>query len=253
MKSTNWHYSQALEAAYLAANSSDGEPSVPSNGQNPNGKTSWTDKTTDASNPSQSGTMCKPSMANRGLDWWMSSLAASRAKTSAPPEMEQGLMEKSQGCGNTWRESYLKYDLLTHSWKTHQLSLFGGLESSSETWPKWGIMLHGECFPLPMLEHDTSVKESGSWPTPLAGCSSTESFGRPTPIAVADSKCGKNLRYRCWEHLMGWPIGWTAKDALGTDKFRLWLLSRGKYCQGWQTPETVAEGSNIGFIDDFAE
>ena len=31
------------------------------------------------------------------------------------------------------------------------------------------------------------------------------------------------------EWMMGWPIGWTALDALGTDRFRQWQRSHGAF------------------------
>jgi hypothetical protein len=38
---------------------------------------------------------------------------------------------------------------------------------------------------------------------------------------------GGSLNPAWVEWLMGWPIGWTALDALGTDKFQQWLHSHG--------------------------
>jgi hypothetical protein len=39
------------------------------------------------------------------------------------------------------------------------------------------------------------------------------------------------------EWLMGWPIGWTDKTPLETDKFQRWLHSHGAYCH--RTPPTL--------------
>lgn len=206
-----------------------GALSAPSSGQSPQEMSSLPDKMTESSNHSQSGTMCKPSMESHGVGWWMSSLAASRAKTSAQPETAPVSTVKEVECGSTWHGSLAKWDRDSRSWKTRELSLFGGLETFSGTWPNWGIMLHGESFRVETLEHDTSVKGSGSWPTPLADCSTTVMRGKPTPIAIADSKNGKNLRWPTWEHLMGWPIGWVSKGALAMDRFQQWQRTHGEH------------------------
>ena len=64
--------------------------------------------------------------------------------------------------------SLARFDLDTRSWKTHQFSLLGGLESFSETWPRWGMMRNGECWELSTPELRTSENESGLWRSPAA-------------------------------------------------------------------------------------
>jgi len=64
-------------------------------------------------------------------------------------------------CGNTWRESSVKFDLNTLSWKTHLCLWEEDLLSSSLTLPKWGMMRSGvlwECITSPVLTEET---ESG--------------------------------------------------------------------------------------------
>ena len=70
-------------------------------------------------------------------------------------------------CGN----SFATFDLSTCSWKTSQLSLFGGCEKYSEPFPKAAIMLSGKCY-LPLIV-EQGIKEKGGgvshtqmWPTP---------------------------------------------------------------------------------------
>jgi hypothetical protein len=41
---------------------------------------------------------------------------------------------------------------------------------------------------------------------------------------------GVSIALREW--MMGWPIGWTALESLGTDRFRMWLGSRPAYWAG---------------------
>ena len=43
------------------------------------------------------------------------------------------------------------------------------------------------------------------------------------------------------EWLMGWPLEWTALDAVATDKFQQWLRSHG-VCSEGQTP--IVEGQH---------
>ena len=107
------------------------------------------------------------------------SAAGSRncAKTLAAPEKEQESKESDQDCGEKWQGSFAKYDHDTHSWRTHQCSLFGGLEEFSGTWPRSGMMRDGACWELTALAHHTSGIESGSgqsWPTPRAGKTTDE-------------------------------------------------------------------------------
>ena len=231
----SWHYSQALEAAYLAANSSAGALSAPSNGMNMPENVSSPGRTTDVSTPSQSGTMCNLLMGDLGVVWWMSYLGDSRAKILAPQavQTDKDLPDLAPVFGSAWPESSGKWDQDSSSWKTRQLSLFGGLEPCSEIWPRWGMMRSGEWYPLGMLEHDTSVRGYGSSPiigTPIKTqrCRS-EDFMRPAknPFEL----CPKGfLPNPSWvEKLMGWPDGWTDSNESATAKFHKWSALHGTY------------------------
>lgn len=170
----SWHYSQALEEAYSEANSVDGEPSVLSKSMNTPGACLWPDKMTDASNHSQSGTTCEPSTASRGMEWWTSSLAASRAKTSAPQTPKPKAYTASEAAsGVKWLESSVRFDRPTSSWKTHRCLWEEDLDWSSVTWPQWGMMLAGVLWERGTLALPTSATESGYWPTP--NCSNDRS------------------------------------------------------------------------------
>ena len=164
----SWHYSQALAAEYSLENSSAGALSVQSKSRNTRGTCYLRGKKTARSTPSQCGTMSPPSTACRGVEWWISSLAASRAKTSAQPERAQDSTASEAASGLKCLGSLARFDLDSRSWKTHQFSLLGGLESFSETWPRWGMMRGGECWELSTPARLTSETESGSLPTPRA-------------------------------------------------------------------------------------
>ena len=226
----SWLYSQALVAEYSEASCLDGEQSAPSSSTNTPAMFLWQGKTTDASNLSRFGMTCELFEGSRGeglLTWF---LAGFPAKTSAQTEgrTEKGLKENDPASGRKWPESLARYDRVSRSWKTAQLSLFGGLEPFSGTWPSWGMMRHGACFPLATLEHDTDVKGSGlllGTPTKEMTVRS-ESFrsGAPTPREFLN---GSTPNPAWIEWLMGWPLQWTALDGAATDKFRLWCQSHG--------------------------
>ena len=100
----------------------------------------------------------------------MSSLEASRARTSPALERARASKASGQACGEKWPGSWVRYDRDTSSWKTRQCLLLGGLDEFSGTWPRWGIMRAGECWVRDMPEHLTDATGSGSSvPTPTSG------------------------------------------------------------------------------------
>ncbi len=116
---------------------------------------------TASSPPFPSGMMSAPLTAPHGEDLSTSSVAASPAKISAQQEKAQASTAPAQASGNKCTASFAKYAPDTHSWRTPQCSLNGGLEPFSETWPKQGIMLHGVCWEQTIVARHTSAKESG--------------------------------------------------------------------------------------------
>jgi len=165
----SWLFSQALVEEYSVANSLDGVPCAPLNVM-PTPQLFWrNDKPMDVLKRSPFGLMWKPLTENHGealLTWF---LEDSRARTSQPPVQGVGSKDQDQDFGSKCHGSFVKYDLDTSSWKTHQYSLLEGLESFSETWPKWGLMQNGECWefqtPLILKQRRKSLMtaiESGS-------------------------------------------------------------------------------------------
>jgi hypothetical protein len=157
----SWLFSQVLVEEYLGDICLDGEPSALSSGNNTQQAYCVPGKMTDFSRLSRFGMMFKPLTESRGEELLMSYRAAFHAKTSPQPEKEQGLTEKEVECGHTWRELLARYDPNTHSLKTAQCSLFGDLNQSLQTWPRWGLMRNGECYPQPMLAQITLESEFG--------------------------------------------------------------------------------------------
>ena len=114
------------------------------------------------------GLIPTPSTASRSLEKWMQSSEVFPASPGQLPGAGKGKKTKG-GSGTISRESLLRYDLDSSSWKTSQVSLWE--EDSAqflETLPKSGTMQNGYLYPQPKWERPTNVKESSSWPTPTA-------------------------------------------------------------------------------------
>lgn len=227
----NLRFSQEQAAESLAGNCLDGEPSALLNTTTTPAACLWPDKMTDALNPSRYGTTCEPSTEGPGLALWMSSLAASPARTSAWPAKVQESAASAAGYGRKWPESFAKWDRDSCSWKTPQLSLLEGLDEFSGTWPRWGMMRGGAVFRLRKLEHPTKENVSGLWlPTPTChnakeGAYPAE-FTRNTLTLAAHLGGRPHPRFNEW--MMGWPEDWTALEKLAMDKFHQWLRLHGK-------------------------
>ena len=183
---------------------------------------------------SQSGMMCEPSMDRHGEDSQISCAAVFPAKISAPQgeQTAKALMENRADCGSRWPGLFARWNPDLSSWRIPQLSLFVAWEKFSEIWPRWGLMHDGECFLLAMLEHDTNVKESGSWGyigTPIkTQRSRSKEFcsGRvKRPYELCPPGWLPNPRWV--ERLMGWPDGWSSLTPLEMGKYRKWLHTHG--------------------------
>jgi DNA (cytosine-5)-methyltransferase 1 len=200
---------------------------------------------------SQFGMTYKPLTENLGQELLMSYLVGFHAKTLAPQEKAQELVENGQECGNTWQELLAKYDPNLSLWKTPPSLLDEDLVQSLEIWPRWGSMRNGECFQQPKLVQTISVKESGfvpnnqtffhtpcttgldggsnsrkalkkrmeQWPTPLSSEHKGNQKIRENHQNGLTALVGGRLNPMWVEWLMGWPLGWTDLKPLETDKY----------------------------------
>jgi len=109
-------------------------------------KSYYSDNGTESCQSSQSGTTSELSTEDHGEDSLTSSAGDFHAKTSAAQGKAQALTANDLDCGLINSGSFAKLCHLSHSWKTLQCSLFGGLEEFSGTWPRWGMMRNGECW-----------------------------------------------------------------------------------------------------------
>jgi hypothetical protein len=190
----SWLFSQALVEASSAGICLDGAPCALSSGT-PTPQASWLPaKTTDACRLSRSGMTFRPLTADLGeavLTWC---LEAFPVRTFPPPEKAPASKASEAECGNTWRESSVRYCRDSSSWKTHLCLWEEDLEPSSLTLPKWGMMRDGVLWERITPEHLTSGTESGSWPTIRAA--DGERGGRGDLIQAI--RGNENSHYKLW-------------------------------------------------------
>ena len=239
----SWHYSQALVAAYSAANCSAGAPSAPSSSIPTPEACSWPVKTTAALIPSPSGTTCAPSTDALGeavLTWF---LAGFPARTSAPPAKGPASRVPAPASGAKWRASLAKWDRASSSWKTHQRSLLGDWEPFSETWPHWGSMRNGECWAQSTrapriggtgsgLSADTP---SGNWPTPTCADAYTDKLksSQQKPNSMHSVNLSQSVRM------------WPTPQAYKTTKSGAILNADGTPWDGVIKPHSATSGRPI--------
>jgi hypothetical protein len=250
----SWLFSQALVVEYLGGTSLGGAQSALWNATLMPQAYLCSDKTTEFSRLSRYGMTLQHLTVNHGEDLLMWFRVDSRVRTFPLLVEGQELTVSDQGCGEKWPASFVKYDLATCSWKTHQPSHVGGLDEFLVTWPRWGLMRDGECWAQSTQVRRTSETGSGLWPTPTVcgnynrkGASKTSGDGLATAVknwatpTARDWKSGKasqatmernsrplseqvggSLNPPWVEWLMGWPIGWTDLKPLEMGKFRQW-------------------------------
>ena len=192
----SWLYSQALVEEYLGDICSDGEQSVQSNGNPTQQAYLSQDKMTKFSRLSRFGMTYKPLTESRGEELLTLFREDFLAKTSLVQEKAQELTESDQECGEKWQGSFVKYDLNTHLWKTHQCSLLGDLEEFSETWPQWGLMRNGECWEQQTLAQTIRGTESGFSPNGV------DTFHTPNTTGLDG---GSNSRKALKKKMEVWP------------------------------------------------
>jgi len=256
----SWHFSQALVAAYSAANCSDGRPSVALSGSPTPQAFLSPDRMKAFSRLSRFGMTCEPLTEDLGADLLTWFLEDSLAKILVVPERALESTESAAECGTTWHESFATFDPSTSSWKTPPCLLSEDSTEFSGTWPRWGMMRGGECSERSMPGRPIRETAFGLWPTPTVcgnynqkGMSPTSGDGLstavrtwPTPTAhnaketnapsesqrntpTLAAQVGGSLNPTWVEWLMGWPLEWTDLKPLGTDKFPQWLRLHGGF------------------------
>jgi hypothetical protein len=178
---------------------------------------------------SLSGETFGPSTAGRGADSLTPSMQASRASGSAPQERAAGSSTRITIAHSS--ESFARWNPGASSWRIPRSFFEEDLQSFSGTWPRWGLMVDGECWaqerPQGLL---TDATDSGvSLPTPSGvNGGKNHTMGRIDEWGGSSNPLrGTVLGYLCLpefeEMVMAWPIGWTALTPFETAKFQSWL------------------------------
>jgi hypothetical protein len=235
----SWLFSRVLVEEYSEANSSDGELSALSSLTHTPRAYCSQDKMMDFSRLSRFGMTFGPLMDDIGAGLLMWYLEGFPARTYPQLERAQASLENEAGCGWKWRESSVKYDPDSRSWRTRQCSLFEDSEWFSETWPRWGMMRDGECWELPMSARPILERGSGLWHTPRVQacrpckprtqqyCRNGENGNLEEQIAVQMGVTSGYLNPFWLEWLMGWPHGWSELRPLEMDRSHNAPLKRG--------------------------
>lgn len=104
------------------------------------------------------------------------------------PLAANGAPRTTDGSGQKLRRSFAILNPDGSSWKTSQGSLLEeAWESCSPTWPEWGLLQRGACFPASNWEPVTCDGACLLWATPVAGNSKGESSNNRD--LVRDAKC----------------------------------------------------------------
>lgn len=232
----SWLYSRALVEEYSEVICSDGEPSALWNGK-PTQLPSWcSDKTMGNCQLSQSGMTFKPLTEDLGEGVLTSFLEAFPVRTSPAQAKAKESRESDHPCGNTWRESLEKFDLNTHTWKTHQCLWDEDLQPSSVILPKWGMMRSGVLWERTTLPRLTSGTGSGSWATPRSS-------------SAMAAHMSENLAARCADYgnleeqvsLTMWPTP-AARDYKGANSLEHCEVNGTGRKHMDQLPNAVAHG-----------
>jgi hypothetical protein len=235
----------------------------------------------DRSLNSLGGMTLEPSMADRGVELFRSSLRASLSRHGALPENAAGKTTNG-GSGRALRKSSNKSNRKSSSsktspacsssptamltdgiWTNPQKTLLGDSEPYSETWPGSGSMRNGQVFARPMWVPPMAGQGSSFWPTPDAELMNDGSDPQKHSERLARLAAKHNNGNGA-----GTPLGMAAKiwQTPATDAFR----SRGgdrKDEQGldqqarlWATPmsrdtrsgETIADYGNARPLNEQA-
>jgi hypothetical protein len=154
-------------AACLPTSSSACNPSAPSKSRTSPQASSPSD-----SPVSRSGTTCRHSapttptapthsLGSAPIEQTSALREASRAKTFLLLASSAASTAREAVCGASSREYLARFDRASRSWRTPP-TLFGSAwDEFSATWPRWGMMLDGTCYPLPPWAPDTNGSGCG--------------------------------------------------------------------------------------------
>lgn len=195
----------------------------------------------------------------------ISSTADSPARISALQELVAAWEASGQDYFSKSYDYVAIFDRDSFSWKTSQLSLFGGLTEFSWSSLRWGSIVDGRLYQPRNLEPHIYENDGSYLPTPTASqagtngktwCKKTQSWinGIPSLTMMANQNRIPTPKARDWkgsgganrespdlprtmggslnpqfvEEIMGYSIGWTALEAWAMQWFRSKRVKRSK-------------------------
>lgn len=159
-----------------------------------------------------SGTTCAPSTGSPGVDVWISSLRATRARARVTPAYDAAATIRD-GCGPTYGESFAKWTPDGWQSRTSQLTLAGLGPSLLPTWPRAGGVSNGiACQRRPLAPRTSAIEYSLSLHRQWLRSLGLDTL-IPTPTAT-DAKMSGSARYST---ASGRHSGTTLTDALCRD------------------------------------
>lgn len=166
-QNTRFIFSPAAAAESLPTCSKESRPCAPSK--------SWSTREPSsacASPACRYGTTCEPSAPTilsapecsqtfENTAMTLSLPGAFLAKIFHAREKARAYAEREADYGRNMRVSFAKFDPVSYSWKIPHFLFQGDLATYSQTWPRWGMMVRGECFQLPPWVQDTGATAFG--------------------------------------------------------------------------------------------
>ena len=221
----SWLFSQALVEAYLGDISLVGELYAPLNGEPTPQAYCAPDKMTDFSRLSQFGMTFKPSTVSLGVDLLTLCQEDFLVRRFPQPPEEKTFLKKT--CGRQCDELLGKCNRDTCLPKTspntqlnRQQVNYGRTDTMSGTsnsvLPTWVQIIFGTGFGYLHTPTCTANFAAPSMQKHPSCRNFVTVFGKPSPTN--------------FEHLMGWPVGWTDLKPLEMDKFHSWQQSHFLNC-----------------------
>lgn len=166
-QNTRFTYSPEAAAEYLPTCWTESRPSAPSRSCPTNKKSSrpasracrygttcgHSEQTTPTA--PECSTTCAPAPTSLSLR------ADFHAKTFHAREKARGYAEREADFGRSTRVSFARFDPVSFSWKIPHFLFQEGWDEYSQTWPRYGMMVRGECYQLPPWARDTGATVFG--------------------------------------------------------------------------------------------
>ncbi len=217
----SWLFSQALVAAFLPENCSDGEPSALLSTTPTPQQSLSADKTTDRLTHSQYGATSEPLTAQCGEALLISYLAAFPVRrTHLPRRGATRQMTYGRKCGEWWQMSLPGTSL-------PRMSSAAPLTAQPTTLSRWATAFAASRYQRETWVLTTFGPDIGFLHTPTV----TANFCAPSmqkhPCCQAWVTVFGEVSPSAFEWLMGWPERWTDLEPLETGKFQRWLQQHG--------------------------